>query len=161
MGLNMYHVLVQSGAEVDCEMACSRYKSALRDRKQSHTRRASFNLTNHTVIMGGGAITNSDVPIVGLTDLQREAVADIDPELVRIGYGVISRQKSETFRQAWRTHWRAAFWSCFLTLALFMEGKWSTRAITNQQDTTRDCWVRSTVFLNSETSLASFATAKK
>lgn len=73
--------------------------------------------------MGGGAITNNDVPIVGLTDLQRQAVADIDPELVRIGYGVITRQKSETFRQAWRTHWRAGFWSCFLTLALFMEGK--------------------------------------
>lgn len=59
---------------------------------------------------------------IGLTDTQLNAVTDIDPELVRIGYEVIARQKKETFREAWRNHWRAACWSIFLTSALFMEG---------------------------------------
>ncbi|ORY31075.1 trehalose transport-related protein [Naematelia encephala] len=59
---------------------------------------------------------------VGLTEAQLNAVIDIDPELVRLGYDVVGRQKKESFRQAWRNHWRAACWSIFLTSALFMEG---------------------------------------
>lgn len=64
----------------------------------------------------------SEVVTVGLTDKQLAAVAGIDTELVRIGHEVIERQKHETFRQAWRIHWRAGAWSVVLTLALFMEG---------------------------------------
>lgn len=60
--------------------------------------------------------------VVGLTEAQREAVKDIDPELVKLGFAVVQRQKGESFRQAWKNHWRAASWSIFLTSALFMEG---------------------------------------
>jgi SP family general alpha glucoside:H+ symporter-like MFS transporter len=59
---------------------------------------------------------------VGLTEAQLQADTGVDPELVRLGYAVIERQKQETFREAWRNHWRAACWSIFLTSALFMEG---------------------------------------
>lgn len=64
----------------------------------------------------------SEIVTIGLTDKQLEAVAGIDTELVRKGQEVIARQKQESFRQAWRTHWRAGLWSVVLTLALFMEG---------------------------------------
>lgn len=75
--------------------------------------------------MGGGAKgPNVNVErVIGLTDEQLRAVlTDVDPELVRIGAQVIARQKTESFRQSWRNHWRAACWSMFLTGALFMEG---------------------------------------
>ena len=59
---------------------------------------------------------------VGLTDAQLRVVTNADPELIRIGYQVVEKQKKESFREAWRNHWRAACWSIFLTSALFMEG---------------------------------------
>ena len=68
--------------------------------------------------MGGPAKALS----VGLTEAQLQADTGVDPELVRIGYAVIEKQKQETFREAWHNHWRAACWSIFLTSALFMEG---------------------------------------
>ncbi len=68
------------------------------------------------------ATPKSEQITVGLTDRQLEAVAGIDPELVRIGHQVIARQKEESFLQAWRTHWKAGSWAFVLTLALFMEG---------------------------------------
>ncbi|WWD22917.1 hypothetical protein CI109_107412 [Kwoniella shandongensis] len=73
--------------------------------------------------MGGATITKNEPTVIGLTDAQLRAVAeDNDPELIRIGYEVINRQKSETFAQAWRNHWSAGMWSIFLSSALFMEG---------------------------------------
>ncbi|WWC87014.1 uncharacterized protein L201_001897 [Kwoniella dendrophila CBS 6074] len=73
--------------------------------------------------MGGTTNIKKEPQIIGLTDEQLRAVSqDIDPELIRIGHEVVSRQKSETFIQCWRNHWGAGMWSLFLSCALFMEG---------------------------------------
>jgi SP family general alpha glucoside:H+ symporter-like MFS transporter len=71
---------------------------------------------------GGKDIEKIEDRTIGLTDAQLRAEVDVEPELVRLGYEVVERQKKETFREAWRNHWRAACWSIFLTSALFMEG---------------------------------------
>ena len=69
-------------------------------------------------------MSSDDVQQVGLTKGQIEAEAgkDIDHELLRVGYEVITRQKQETFMQSWRTHWRGCCWSLFISMALWMEG---------------------------------------
>ena len=72
--------------------------------------------------MAGGIRGKATPQVIGLTDAQLRAVCDVDPELVRIGSEVIERQKQETFRQAWRTHWKAGCWAIFLASSLFMEG---------------------------------------
>ncbi|OCF40903.1 hypothetical protein I317_05261 [Kwoniella heveanensis CBS 569] len=73
--------------------------------------------------MAGGISNKKEADIVGLTDEQLRAVShDIDPELIRIGYEVISKQKEEGFWQAWRNHWGAGMWAIFIGCALFMEG---------------------------------------
>ncbi|WVQ69130.1 uncharacterized protein L199_007345 [Kwoniella botswanensis] len=73
--------------------------------------------------MGGANFAKKENNVIGLTDAQLRAVAeDVDPELIRIGHEVVSRQKQETFAQAWRNHWGAGMWSLFLSCALFMEG---------------------------------------
>lgn len=72
----------------------------------------------------GGGFRKSEPSVVGLTEEQLRARVqiDIEPELVRLGYEVIQRQKTENFRQSWANHWRAGAWSVFITLALLMEG---------------------------------------
>ena len=73
--------------------------------------------------MAGGIRAAPEADVVGLTNEQIRAVSgELDPQLIRIGYEVIARQKKELFRQAWKNHWKAACWSIFLTSALFMEG---------------------------------------
>ena len=73
--------------------------------------------------MAGGIPASREPNVVGLTDEQIRAVSgQVDPQLIRVGYEVIARQKTESFRQAWKNHWKAACWSIFLTSALFMEG---------------------------------------
>jgi hypothetical protein len=59
---------------------------------------------------------------IGLTAGQRAEDADIDIALLKLGQQVVSKQKEETFTQAWRNHWRAAVWSMVLGTALIMEG---------------------------------------
>ncbi|KAK6903858.1 hypothetical protein I203_107366 [Kwoniella mangroviensis CBS 8507] len=77
----------------------------------------------HKVTIGGANFAKKENNVIGLTDAQLRAVAeDVDPELIRIGHEVVSRQKQETFAQAWRNHWSAGMWSLFLSCALFMEG---------------------------------------
>ncbi|RSH92507.1 hypothetical protein EHS25_008923 [Saitozyma podzolica] len=59
---------------------------------------------------------------IGLTAGQIAEDADIDVALLKLGQQVVSKQKEETFTQAWRNHWRAAVWSMVLGTALIMEG---------------------------------------
>jgi hypothetical protein len=47
---------------------------------------------------------------------------NLDHELLRLGHDVIDRQKSENFSASWKNHWRAAGWSLFISMALWMEG---------------------------------------
>jgi len=60
---------------------------------------------------------------VGLTD--KQVAVDINPEeleLLHEGFTLINAEKELGFKQAMRTHWRAALWSFALSWALVMEG---------------------------------------
>ncbi|ORX35608.1 general substrate transporter [Kockovaella imperatae] len=57
-----------------------------------------------------------------MTTKQKIEDSNLDQELLRIGHQVIARQKEENFGTAWRNHWRAAAWSLFISMALWMEG---------------------------------------
>lgn len=59
---------------------------------------------------------------IGLTDGQAAHAGDIDPEILQAGYALLEEEKHMSLRQCLRTHWRAAFWSAFLSTALWMEG---------------------------------------
>jgi SP family general alpha glucoside:H+ symporter-like MFS transporter len=59
---------------------------------------------------------------IGLTNAQFNADSNLDHDKLHIGYEVIQRQKEETFRSTWRSHWRAAVWSLCISTALWMEG---------------------------------------
>lgn len=56
------------------------------------------------------------------TRAQQAGDAELDQELLRIGQQVIMRQKAETFRESWASHWRAGAWSLFISMGLWMEG---------------------------------------
>lgn len=63
---------------------------------------------------------------VGLTQSQADADYDVNLSLLHIGHQVIARQKSETFLQGWRQHWRGALWSLAISMALWMEGMFAS-----------------------------------
>ena len=46
----------------------------------------------------------------------------LDQDLLAVGHQVIERQKAEGFWLAWKNNWRAAGWSLFISMALWMEG---------------------------------------
>lgn len=46
----------------------------------------------------------------------------VDPELLRIGFQVVEKQKNASFALGWKQHWRAALWSITISTALIMEG---------------------------------------
>ncbi|OCF76812.1 hypothetical protein I204_02518 [Kwoniella mangroviensis CBS 8886] len=98
-------------------------KRGIRNLQTFHSPLRSDPANIHKVTIGGANFAKKENNVIGLTDAQPRAVAeDVDPELIRIGHEVVSRQKQETFAQAWRNHWGAGMWSLFLSCALFMEG---------------------------------------
>lgn len=59
---------------------------------------------------------------VGLTP-EQIALTNADPDLLARGLQLIQREKKVSFREAFRAHWRAVFWSVILSLALVMDGE--------------------------------------
>ena len=60
---------------------------------------------------------------IGLTDKQIDvALGPEELELVHEGLVLVNAEKAFSFKQAIRSHWRAALWSFGLSWALVMEG---------------------------------------
>jgi hypothetical protein len=60
---------------------------------------------------------------IGLTDKQIDVGLTAEElELVHEGLVLVNAEKAFSFKQAMRSHWRAALWSFALSWALVMEG---------------------------------------
>jgi hypothetical protein len=60
---------------------------------------------------------------IGLTDKQIDVGLNAEElELVHEGLVLVNAEKAFSFKQAMRSHWRAALWSFALSWALVMEG---------------------------------------
>lgn len=59
---------------------------------------------------------------IHMTNDQIDKEISLDHDLLLVGHQVIERQKAEGFLKAWKNNWRAAGWSLFISMALWMEG---------------------------------------
>ena len=67
--------------------------------------------------------TMSEQKTIGLAAFQAEGLTEVDPYLLAEGFALIGQEKQAHFRQAFRQHWRAMFWSMSLSIALIMDGE--------------------------------------